>query len=78
MPKSYSADLRKRVIEAVEAEPRGGRQRKVSVLMRVRRCDGCGAGTRPGVARRNRAEEAFLRWNGMRNRYWLSLPNNRT
>src|SRR5437899_137597 len=45
--------------------------------MRVRRCDGCSAGTRPDVARRNRAEEAFLRWNGMRNRYWLSLRHNK-
>src|SRR5258708_6148916 len=36
MPKSYSTDLRKRVIEAVEAGARDGRRLKVFVLMRVR------------------------------------------
>ena len=62
MPKSYSSDLRERVIEAVEmgaSRHEAAERFEVSVSSAV---SGCSAGTRAGAPRRSHAEEAFLRW----------------
>src|SRR5215204_2824386 len=57
---------------------RGGRLPRFSTLTRVPPCDGCNAGTRRSGVNRSRAEEAFLRWTGMRNKSWLWWLNNLT
>ena len=71
MPKSYSGDLRERVIEAVEmgASRREAADRfEISVSSAI---NGCSAGMRGGSRPRSRAEEAFLRWKSTPRRYWV-------
>jgi hypothetical protein len=69
MPKSYSGDLRERVIEAVE----GGASRRetaerfeVSVSSAVKWLQ---RWHEARALRRSRVEEAFLRWRRLRSRY---------
>ena len=63
MPKSYSADLRERVIEAVEM---GASRHEAADRFEV-----SVSSARAGAPRRSRAEEAFLRWRSARRGYWL-------
>ena len=79
MPKSYSGDLRERVIEAVEMEGASRREAAerfdISVSSAVKWLS---AGAKAEVPHRSRAEEVCLRWKRTRSGYWLSLPNGRT
>ena len=78
MPKSYSGDLRERVIEAVEIEGASRREAAERFGVSVSSgSDGCSAGTKAEARRRNRAEEAYLHWKRMRSGYWRSSPNGR-
>ena len=76
MPKSYSGDLRERVIEAVEIEG-ASRREAAERSASVRESDGCSAGTKAEAQRRNREEEAYLHWKRMRSGYWRLSPNGR-
>jgi hypothetical protein len=78
MPRSYSGDLRERVIEAVEMEGASRREAAERFDISVSSAVKCSAGARAGVPRRSRAEEVCLRWKRMRSGYWLSLPSGRT
>ena len=70
MPKSYSGDLRERVIEAVEIE--GASRREAAERFGV----SVSSGVR-WLQRRNREEEAYLHWKSMRSGYWRLSPNGR-
>ena len=78
MPKSYSGDLRERVIEAVEIEGASRREAAerfgVSVSSGVRWLQ---HGTKAEAQRRNREEEAYPHWKRMRSGYWRLSPNGR-
>jgi transposase len=70
MPKSYSGDLRERVIEAVTME--GASRREAAERFDISASsasDGCSAGTRVGALRRSHVEGVPLHWNRMRSGY---------
>jgi len=76
MPKSYSGDLRERVIEAVEIEGASRRERPNALgSVSVRESDGCSA--KAEAQRRNREEEAYPHWKRMRSGYWRLSLNGR-
>ncbi len=79
MPKSYSGDLRERVIEAVEMEGASRREAgerfdiSVSSAVKWLQCWSKSCSAAP-----NRAGGVCLRWKRTRSEFWLSLPNGRT
>ena len=78
MPKSYSGDLRERVIEAVElgASRREAAERfEVSVSSAVKWLQ---RWRESGSAAPKPREAAFLHWKGTWREYWLWLPNSPT